>query len=172
MKNKIKAAFFDRDGTLIEDVEYLSRLDQIKVLPGAIRVCKVCQDLGYKIFVVTNQSGIARGLYDEELVNKTHYVLRDFFLRHGVRLESFYFCPHHPSQASIEKYEKNCDCRKPKIGMFLSAQRDFEIDLNSSLMFGNESCDLQAGDAAGCKSFNIVKLLGLTEARIKRAIGF
>ena len=153
--NKNKAAFFDRDGTLIDDVNYLSSLDQIKVISKALEVCRLLQSKGYMLFVVTNQSGIARGYFDENFVNKTHDHLKSIFQKEGINLKKFYFCPHHPIHALEEKYKQNCECRKPNPGMLLQAAREFDINLSQSLMFGDKELDVQAGNAAGCRSFYI-----------------
>lgn len=153
--NKNKAAFFDRDGTLIDDVNYLSSLDQITLLPGVIDLCRLLQSKGYKLFVVTNQSGIARGFFDENFVHKTHEYLADIFEKEGILFEKFYYCPHHPVHAIEEKYKQKCECRKPKPGMLLQAAQEFGIDLSQSLMFGDKELDIQAGVAAGCRSFYI-----------------
>jgi len=152
---KIKAAFFDRDGTLIEDVVYLSDLNQIKILPGVIELCSSLQKSGYKLFVVTNQSGIARGFFDEDFVIKTHEYLKELFAKENVFFEKFYYCPHHPEKAVTKKYLKDCSCRKPNAGMLYDAAKEFNIDLSQSLMFGDKEKDIKAGQAAGCKSFYI-----------------
>jgi len=142
---KRKAAFFDRDGTLIKDVSYLSKLSDIELLPGAIDLCRSLQDDGYLLFVVTNQSGIARGFFDKKFVEKTHVILSELFSEHGVFFSSFYFCPHHP--------DDRCLCRKPLPGMLLKASEDFSLDLSESLMFGDKESDIEAGRRVGCKSF-------------------
>lgn len=142
-----KAAFFDRDGTLIKDVSYLSDLRDIQFLPGAIDLCLRLQAEGHLLFVVTNQSGIARGFFDCAFVEKTHRHLAQLFADNGVHFTQFYYCPHHPSQ--------NCLCRKPSPGMLMQAAQEHEIDLQKSIMFGDRASDVQAGVAAGCKSFYI-----------------
>lgn len=159
MKEKIKAAFLDRDGTLIKEVNFLSNLDQIEILPGAVELCLFLQKLNYKLFVVTNQSGIARGYFDEIFVEQTHLYLQNLFEKKGVLLHKFYFCPHHPTAGKNEKYLIDCCCRKPKSGMLLQASKEFDIDLSKSLMFGDNLIDIQAGQAAGCKSFYIQDIL-------------
>jgi D-glycero-D-manno-heptose 1,7-bisphosphate phosphatase len=159
MTRKIRAAFFDRDGTIIKDVSYLSRLEDICILPGIVNFCLFLQSLGFKLFVITNQSGVARGLFDETFVQKTHKYLNDFFLRQGVVFEKFYYCIHHPTKAVKIKYLRYCFCRKPNPGMFFRAARDYNINLSSSLMFGDKLLDLQSGIAAGCKSFFIQEIL-------------
>ncbi|MFA5074777.1 MAG: HAD family hydrolase [Candidatus Babeliales bacterium] len=157
--SKIKAAFFDRDGTLIKDVNYLSSLDQIEIVPGIIDLCIKLQNADYKLFVITNQSGVARGFFDETFVKKTHFFLQKLFKQKSVIFEKFYYCPHHPDKSILEKYLKDCDCRKPKIGLFLQAAEEFNIDLSNSLMFGDKLLDIEAGRNASCKSFYIQKIL-------------
>ena len=163
---KIKAAFFDRDGTIIKDVSYLSDLKDIEILPKAVNLCIVLQKAGYKLFVVTNQSGIARGFFDENFVEKTHECIKRLFKNQGVVFEKFYVCPHHPTAAIKEEYLKKCFCRKPEAGMLFKAAQDFNIDLQESLMFGDRLLDIQAGDSAGCKSFYIQGVLSLDLEKI------
>lgn len=142
-----KAAFFDRDGTLIYDVGYLSKVEQIKIIPEMINLCKYLSDSGYELFVVTNQSGIARGYFNEKFVKQTHVIIKNSFEQYGINLKAFYYCPHHPEYGTL------CDCRKPKPGMLLKAAKEFNLNLHESLMFGDKELDIQAGEAAGCKSF-------------------
>lgn len=145
-----KAAFFDRDGTLIKDVSYLSDIKQVEILPGVIDFCLDLQKKDYKLFVVTNQSGVARRYFDEDFVKRTHEYLGKLFLSYGVLFEKFYYCPH---------LNQNCSCRKPEPGMLFDAAREFDIDLSCSLMFGDKPSDIQAGLAAGCRSFKIQESL-------------
>jgi len=164
---KIKAAFFDRDGTLIRDVCYLSNLDQIEVLPKIIDICRATIDHGYKLFVITNQSGIARGFFDEAFVERTHDRLQEIFLAHAIVFEKFYYCPHHPDathrDARVDRYKKACVCRKPSPGMLLNAAQEFNIDLNKSFMIGDSASDIQAGIAAGCQAFDVRDLFEESE---------
>lgn len=148
---KQKAAFFDRDGTIIEDVHYLSNLKDISVMSGVVDLCKKLQDEGYWLFVVTNQSGVARGFFDSSFVEKTHDCLKGLFKKEGVDFKKFYYCPHGPDDM--------CDCRKPKPGMIYQAAKEFNLELKDSLMFGDKDLDFQAGISAGCKSFYIDKVL-------------
>ena len=143
----MKAAFFDRDGTLIKDAHYLSKLSQVELLPKAVDLCLQLQREGYLLIVVTNQSGIARGYFDCSFVEETHDYMSELFADHGVRFHAIYYCPHGP--------DDNCECRKPKPGMLLQAAQEHDIDLSQSLMFGDKESDIQAGIAAGCKSFDI-----------------
>lgn len=142
-----KAAFFDRDGTLIKDVNYLKSLSEVEILPGAVELCLDLQKKDYVLFVITNQSGISRRVFEKEFVEETHRYLSEVFSKLGVNFRGFYYCPHLP--------EHNCNCRKPLPGMILKAASEHKIDLTSSLMFGDKETDLKAGEAAGCKSFFI-----------------
>ncbi len=156
---KIKAVFFDRDGTLIKDVGYLSDLKKIQILPKIVSLCSFLQDAGCKLFVVTNQSGIARGFFDEDFVKKSHEHLQKIFKKKGVFFEKFYYCPHHPYHAIKPKYLRSCFCRKPMPGMIFKACKQFNIDPQKSLMFGDKLTDIQVGLVAGCKSFFIQDFL-------------
>ena len=166
---KTKAAFFDRDGTLIVDHDYLSDVGKVKLLEPAVALAKMCQARGYKLFVVTNQSGIARGFFDEAFVLQTHNYVQELLLPHDVCIEKFYYCPHHP-EVGHEKYRIACTCRKPLPGMLQIASREYNIDLSSSLMFGNQECDLLAGQAAGCRSFDITKLFNLSPDEVAKVV--
>lgn len=157
--SRSKAAFFDRDGTIIRDAGYLSDLSQVEIFPKTVALCSFLQKEGYKLFVITNQSGVARGLFDENFVQKTHEHLKNLFKDLGVNFEKFYYCPHHPTQATKTEYLKSCFCRKPNPGMLLQAAQEFDIDLKSSLMFGDKLIDIEAGIAASCKSFFIQQFL-------------
>lgn len=150
-----KAAFLDRDGTIIYDVGYLSKLADCQFLPGSIDLLKKLQAAGYVLVVVTNQSGIARGFFDESFVRETHEFLGQLLLQEGISIAGFYFCPHHPEKSLRADLLKVCDCRKPRAGMLIQAAQELDIDLSSSLMIGDTSRDLEAGRAAGCKVFHI-----------------
>ena len=166
----IKAAFLDRDGTIIEDVKYLSRLENIKLIPHAVKICHLLQQKNYKLFVFTNQSGIARGMFDEEFVKKTHSHISQIFEKNGVIFEKFYYCPHHPTEAIVPKYDQMCECRKPKPGMLLKAAQEYPIDLAKSIAIGNEQKDLVAGQRAGCKSFDINQLFNLSPEKCAKLL--
>jgi D-glycero-D-manno-heptose 1,7-bisphosphate phosphatase len=153
-----KAAFFDRDGTLIKHVSYLSRFEDVKLLPHAVRIAQYLQQHGYRLFVVTNQSGVARGFFDEQFVRQTHEYLNTLLVPHGLTIDQYYFCPHHPSEAVIEHYKVSCNCRKPLPGMLQTAALEHNLDLSRSFMFGDSPCDHEAGKAAGCLTFDMPAL--------------
>jgi D-glycero-D-manno-heptose 1,7-bisphosphate phosphatase len=149
-----KAIFLDRDNTLIEDPGYISHPDQVKLLDGVDKSLIEFKNMGYKLIVVSNQSGVARGIVSEQALNKIHNRLKQLLAEKGAPLDKIYYCPYHPD-AVIEKYRKESDLRKPNPGMLLAAAGEMDIDLNQSWMIGNNSRDVEAGLKAGCKTILI-----------------
>jgi D-glycero-D-manno-heptose 1,7-bisphosphate phosphatase len=145
------AVFLDRDGTLIDDVDYLSGIDQVTLFPWTIDALRLLARAGFLIVVVTNQSAVARGIVTEEFINATHAELNRRLGRGGARVDAFYFCPHHPD-ATIERYRGQCRCRKPEPGMIEDAARDLSIDLSGSWMVGDRWIDVATGNAAGVRA--------------------
>ncbi|HEX6982687.1 MAG TPA: HAD family hydrolase [Balneolaceae bacterium] len=148
-----KAIFIDKDGTLIEDVPYNVTLSLIELTPDAGGSLKLLQNEGYKIVVISNQSGVARGMFEEEKLKGVERELKEQLAVYGVTLSGFYYCPHLPeSKGKVEEYSVDCDCRKPKSGLLLKAAGELDIDLESSWMIGDILNDVEAGNRAGCKS--------------------
>jgi D-glycero-D-manno-heptose 1,7-bisphosphate phosphatase len=145
------AVFLDRDGTLIEDADYLRRLDQILLFPWTIDALRLLNRAGFRTVVVTNQSAVARGFVTEEFVRETHAALDALVTVGGARIDGYYFCPHHP-EAAIERYRTACRCRKPGPGMIEQATADLGLDLSRSWMVGNRWLDVETGTSAGTKS--------------------
>ncbi|GFO54682.1 D,D-heptose 1,7-bisphosphate phosphatase [Geomonas sp. Red276] len=160
---KRKAVFLDRDGTINVDVDYLSRVEQFEFIPGAPQALKSLQDAGFMLVVVTNQSGIGRGLYDEAALEAVHAHMHAELARFGVTVDACYFCPHHP-QHGIGDYRLECACRKPLPGMLQQAAGELGIDLASSFMVGDKVGDVQAGIAAGCTSLLVLTGYGAADA--------
>jgi D-glycero-D-manno-heptose 1,7-bisphosphate phosphatase len=144
------AVFLDRDGTLIEDVDYLSSLDQMSLFPWTVDALRLLDRAGFLRIVVTNQSAVARGIVTLEFVRDSHEELRRRLARGGARIDAFYFCPHHP-EATLEQYRGQCRCRKPDPGMIEDAARDHDIDLTRSWMVGDRWIDVAAGNRAGVR---------------------
>ncbi|MGH7739072.1 MAG: D-glycero-alpha-D-manno-heptose-1,7-bisphosphate 7-phosphatase [bacterium] len=141
------AVFLDRDGTLIQDVDYLSDPGQIRIYRGVPQALKSLKKAGYFLFVVTNQSGVARGYFSEAVVKRVHRVLRAKLKARGAAVDGFYYCPHYPG-APLKAYAKNCSCRKPKPGLVRQVSRDFAVDLKNSYMIGDKLDDLGLAKAA------------------------
>jgi D,D-heptose 1,7-bisphosphate phosphatase len=147
------AVFWDRDNTLIEDPGYLSDPAQVKLLSGASAALRRLADAGYENIVITNQSGIARGLFDEAALEKVHARLQELLAGEGARLDAIYYCPYLDGpEAVVEKYRQDSDLRKPRPGMLAQASLERKIDLAGSWMIGNSLGDTQAGRAAGCRT--------------------
>lgn len=143
-----RAVFFDRDGTLNEEVHYLHKIEDFKWIDGAIDAIKYCNDNGYLAIVITNQSGVARGYYPESDIMKLYEWMNTDLAKHGAHLDGIYYCPHHPT-GKVKEYAIECDCRKPKSGMLLQAQRDHDIDLKASYLIGDGARDVECAEAAG-----------------------
>jgi D-glycero-D-manno-heptose 1,7-bisphosphate phosphatase len=149
-----RAVFLDCDGTLIEDPGYINRPEQVRLLDGVPEALVELKNLGYKLVVVSNQSGVARGMVTEKALGQIHDRLKQLLGEKGAVLDQIYYCPYHP-EGIIEKYRKESDLRKPGPGMLLAAAEEMNIDLNLSWTIGNSVRDVEAGRRAGCKTILI-----------------
>lgn len=145
-----KALFFDRDGTLNIDTHYLHDPADFVWVEGAVDAIRWANERGYLVIVVTNQSGIARGYYDEADVHRLHDWMNAELAVHGARIDAFYYCPHH-TDGSVPAYTKSCDCRKPAPGMLLRAIAEHDIDPAVSYLFGDAQSDVTAAANAGIR---------------------
>jgi len=150
MEKKNRAVFMDRDGTLNEEVGYLSRMDQLRIFPRAIEAIRLVNTSGMKAVVISNQSGIARGYFTEDFVRSVHDRINELLGAEGAWIDGFYVCPHHPVHGS-GIYKLDCDCRKPKPGLLLQAAAEMNIDLARSYMIGDMLKDIEAGKKAGAR---------------------
>lgn len=148
VENMIRAIFFDRDGVLNEEVGYLWEIEKFKWIDGAREAIKFCNERGILAIIVTNQSGIARGMYTALDVDKLHQKMQDDLAEIGAYINCFYYCPHHP-QGIIDGLNVECDCRKPKPGMILCACKDFKINPAQAILIGDSERDIKAAQAAG-----------------------
>jgi D-glycero-D-manno-heptose 1,7-bisphosphate phosphatase len=146
-----EAVFLDRDGTLIEEVHYLSAPEQVRPIPGAADAVRQLNAAGVLVVVVTNQAGVARGYFPERRVAEAHERLSALLAEAGARVDAYFYCPHHPTEG-VGAYRAECACRKPKPGMLLTAARELDIDLGRSWMIGDKPDDAEAGLAAGCRT--------------------
>lgn len=146
------AVFLDRDGTLIEDVGYLRSLDQIALFPWTVDAVRALNHAGLPVIVVTNQSGVARGMFDEAFVDETHRHLSAILRAGGAHIDAYYHCPHHPTKGTVERYSRTCDCRKPAPGMIDRAARDHGLDPARSFVVGDTWLDVGLGRAVGARS--------------------
>lgn len=153
LKNKQKAIFLDRDGTINQYVGFLCSVNQLELIPGVAEAIKKINASGYLAIVITNQPVIARGAVTYEQLEQIHNKMETLLGLKGAYIDGLYFCPHHPHkgyEGEIAELKIDCDCRKPKPGMLLKAASDLHIDLSESWMIGDDENDVKAGIAAGC----------------------
>ena len=161
MKNlahKQKAIFLDRDGTINHYVGFLRKIEDFELIPDSVEAIKLINTSGYLAVVVTNQPVIARGEITWDELNDIHNKMETELGKQGAYLDAIYVCPHHPHKGfsgEIAELKTDCECRKPKPGMLLKAAEDYNIDLGASFMIGDSDSDVQAGEAAGCRSIKI-----------------
>lgn len=161
--NKSRAVFFDKDGTLVKDVPYNVRPDLIRLNAGAAEAVGRLKKAGLKLFVVSNQSGVARGFFEEKDLPAVWEKLNELC---GARFDGFYFCPHFPA-GKIEKYSFVCDCRKPEAGMLFQAAREHSIDLENSWLIGDSPPDAKAGRLAGCRTILLFEQTNNTDFTVE-----
>lgn len=137
-----KALFLDRDNTIIFDAPYMADPDQVKIMPGVVEALKKFRQAGFLLIIVTNQSGIGRGMFSEQAMLKVHERMVEMFLTEGVDFEDILYCPHAP--------EDDCECRKPLPGMLIEAANRHRVEMSESVMVGDKAADVEAGIAAGC----------------------
>ena len=142
MRNK--AVFLDRDGTIARDVHYCRRPEDFELLPTVPEAIRLLNANSFKVAVITNQSGIARGYFTEETLAQIHNKMEHELARNGARVDAIYYCPHHP--------DDDCECRKPKTALFLRAAQELDINLSRSFVIGDMQMDIDAGKALGCKT--------------------
>ena len=142
-----RAVFVDRDGTMAKDVSYCSRPEDFKLFSTTPQAIRLLNEHGFRVIVITNQSGIARGYFTEETLAKIHEKMKRDLAQQGAWVDAIYYCPHHP--------DDNCECRKPKPKLVLQATDDFDIDLERSFVVGDLPMDIELGRLAGCRTILI-----------------
>jgi D,D-heptose 1,7-bisphosphate phosphatase len=160
---KRPAVFLDRDGTINLDAGYIDRLERFELYPFAIDAMRLFRQAGYLVVVLTNQAGVAHGIYGEDVVATLAEHLAERARDGGARIDGHYYCPHSPD-AAVEKYRTDCECRKPKPGMALRAADDLGIDLRRSVVIGDRWRDLAVAKAVGCRGILVKTGYGATEA--------
>ncbi|RKD34855.1 D-glycero-alpha-D-manno-heptose-1,7-bisphosphate 7-phosphatase [Lacrimispora algidixylanolytica] len=146
-----KIVYLDRDGTINKEVDYLYRPEDLVILPGVPEALRRLKEHGFRLVVVTNQAGVARGYYKEEDVIALHEALNERLSKEGATIDYFFYCPHHPVHGIME-YKKDCHCRKPETGMFEMAEAFYSPDKANSYMIGDKLLDTEAGNRYGVSS--------------------
>lgn len=154
-----KAIFLDRDGVINKEVSHLSDPKDFKFIKGSIEALKLLKQKGFLLIIITNQAGIARGLFTEEILKTIHYKMIKILKQNTIKLDDIYYCPHHP------EFTGSCDCRKPNPGMILKAQLKYHIDLTNSYMVGDTLNDIQTGRAVRCKTVLVLTGYGKEEQK-------
>ncbi|MBW1972656.1 MAG: D,D-heptose 1,7-bisphosphate phosphatase [Deltaproteobacteria bacterium] len=149
-----KAVFIDRDGTLSKEVGYVNHVDRFHLIEKSAEAIKLLNESDLLAIVVTNQAGVARGYFPEWVVDKIHQKMHALLKEKGAYLNAVYYCPHHP-QAKIERYRKNCPCRKPKTGMLKKAAKELNIDLDKSYIIGDKYSDIDFGKRVGATTIMV-----------------
>lgn len=148
--------FFDRDDTIIKDMIYLDNPADIEILPGASEAIHILNEKAIPAIIITNQSGIARGFFDEETLHEIHLELMSRLASMGAAVDAVYYCPHHP-EGTVDKYRMECSCRKPEPGLLLQAAEDFCLDLASCYMVGDKPIDVETIHRVGGKGILLEK---------------
>lgn len=156
------AVFVDRDGTINVDVDFLSSPAQLQLIPRSADAIRELNELNIPVIVITNQSGIARGLFTEEELGVVHRAMDGELFKYGAKVLAYYYCPHHPS-GSIAQYTIDCTCRKPKPGMLIEAAAKFNFNLKRSFVVGDKCIDVQTGKSVGAISIQVATGYGKAE---------
>jgi D-glycero-D-manno-heptose 1,7-bisphosphate phosphatase len=156
------AVFLDRDGTLIKDIGYLRFTREVAFYPWSIDAVRALNQAGFPVVVTTNQSGVARGIITEPMIEDVHRHLSMLLDAGGARIDAYYYCPHHP-EGTVEIYRTPCDCRKPGCGMIERASADLGLDPGRSFVVGDKWIDVGAGRAAGARTILVRTGYGAAE---------
>lgn len=162
------AVFIDRDGTLTEEVGYVNHPSRLKLLPRSAGAVRRLNEAGIAAVMVTNQAGVARGYFSEDVMEAVHQRLVEQLKDAGAYLDGLYVCPHHPTEGA-PPFRADCDCRKPKPGLILRAADDLDLDLGRSSMVGDKASDLVAAKRVGARSILVLSGYGLGEWEYRRA---
>jgi len=156
MRKKQAAVFLDRDGTINEQMGYINHISRFVLLAGAAEAIAKLNRLAIPVVVVSNQSGLGRGYFPEELLEQVHAKMHKLLAEKGAHVDGLYWCPHHPDAKVARFQKKNCGCRKPDIGLLKQAATELNLDLEQSFMVGDRWSDLKCGNKAGTQSILVL----------------
>ncbi len=157
-----KAIFMDRDGTISDEVGYVNHISRFRLMERTADGVKLINDSDFLAVVITNQAGVARGYFKEELITRVHEKMEALLKGKGAYMDGIYYCPHHPDVGEAP-YKKDCDCRKPKTGMLLQAKNDLDIDLTRSFVIGDKISDVALAHKVGAKGVLVLTGYGIGE---------
>lgn len=159
-----RAVFLDRDGVIVQDIGYISKWDKKLLIPGSVEATKILNENNFKVVVITNQAGVAKGYYTEEDVILFNRLMIKELAKKGAKIDAIHYCPHH-LEAKVERYRTICDCRKPKPGMLKKAEKELNIDLKRSFMIGDKKSDIDTGNIVGCTTILVSTGHGMEELK-------
>ena len=162
--------FLDRDGTINEEVDFVTSAKGLHLIPGSAEAIREANELGLTVIIITNQSGVARGLLTEDQLLEIHKSLLDKLDDAGAHIDAIYYCPHHP-EFGVGEYRIDCQCRKPRTGMLTMAAKEFSLDLARSFVIGDRMIDVQTGNNAGASSVLVLTGYGRTELELCKENG-
>jgi D-glycero-D-manno-heptose 1,7-bisphosphate phosphatase len=165
--NLRSAIFLDRDGTVTDEVGYINHISRAKIYPYAAEAVRLLKSTGLPVIIVTNQSGVGRGYFTEEIVGEVHRMVQETLQAAGTSIDAFYYCPHHPS-AVVAGYRQECGCRKPGTGMPEEAAERFGIELSASYVVGDTYRDMQMGFNIGARTVLLMTGYGRGEYEYRR----
>ena len=165
---KIKAAFIDRDGTINNERDYVYRIDQFELIPGVIEALQLLVKEGIKIYIITNQAGIAKGYYTEEQFHSFNKFMLNYFEGEGVKIEKVLYCPHHPDGV-IPQYTLNCNCRKPNTGLIEEILELGNIQPDETVLIGDKNSDIDAGYKMGITTYLVLTGYGMEHMKNTKA---
>lgn len=151
-----KACFLDRDGVLIVEKNYLNDIGEVELEQGAAEAVRLLNRHGFKVVVVSNQSGVARGYFTESKVQEINRHIHDQLAAEGAVIDGWYYCPHY-AKGTVAEYAVKCDCRKPEPGLLLRAAEELDLDLTQSYMIGDKVSDVDVANRAGCRNGILVR---------------
>jgi D-glycero-D-manno-heptose 1,7-bisphosphate phosphatase len=157
-----RAVFLDRDGTINEQMGYVNHIERFHLLPRVGEAIRLLNEHGWKVVVITNQSGVARGYFPESLVHQVHQKMQDLLKGEGAYLDGIYYCPHHPDEG-IPPYRQKCRCRKPATGLIEDAVKDMDLDCSQSYMIGDRGMDVEFARKVGTKAILVLTGYGKGE---------
>lgn len=159
MNEKSPAVFLDRDGTINEQMGYINHISRFQLLPGAASAIARLNSHNIPVVVITNQSGLARGYFPEELLTAVHEQMKKELAEEGAHIDGLYVCPHHP-EAKEERFRRDCSCRKPKTGLLEQAAEEMNLDLNHSFVVGDRWSDIRCGERVGATTILVLSGYG------------
>lgn len=162
-----KAVFLDRDGTINEEMGYINHASRFKLFEFSLKAIKILNEAGFKVFIITNQSGLARGYFEQQLLDEIHESLLQQAQKENAKIEKIYYCPHHVDGV-VEEFKRNCNCRKPKPGMLLQAQKEYNISLKDSYLISDRYKDIKLAHTMGLKPVLVMTGYGLGEFTYKK----